>query len=264
MVLTTYGRSTGFCVDPIEKKPLNHFLPGTSGLVVRHGGLQPGLQVLSELGYFQIARQSSGSASRREPETIAEAAVQLGCHSVAFTYNDPVIWAEYAIDTARACRARGIKTVAVTAGYITPAARGAFFEVMDAANVDLKAFTEEFYQHLTYSHLQPVLDTLRVAQAGNRRLVRDHESDHSAGKRLAGRNPPHVRLDSRSCRRRSAGALHGVSSRLPLARPSRHAARHVARRLRHRPSRRESSTCTSETCTIRATRARTVPSVRRC
>src|SRR4029077_14668465 len=95
------------------------------------------------------------------PEAIAEAASELGCRSVAFTYNDSVIWAEYAIDVARACRAIGIKTVAVTAGYITPLARGPFYEVMDAANVDLKGFTEDFYQHLTLSHLQPVLDTLR-------------------------------------------------------------------------------------------------------
>ena len=107
--LTTYGRSTGFCIDPIEKKPLNHFYPGHQRAVVRHGRLQPGLQVLPELGHLQVARGRRGSASRPTPETIAEAAAQLGCRSVAFTYNDPVIWAEYAIDTARACRERGVQ-----------------------------------------------------------------------------------------------------------------------------------------------------------
>jgi pyruvate formate lyase activating enzyme len=98
---------------------------------------------------------------RASPETIAEAAAASGCRSVAFTYNDPVIFAEYAIDTARACHARGVKTVAVTAGYIHAEPRRAFFDVMDAANVDLKAFTEEFYFKLTGAHLQPVLETLK-------------------------------------------------------------------------------------------------------
>ena len=98
------------------------------------------------------------------PESIARAAVAHKCRSVAYTYNDPVIWAEYAIDTARACRALGVKNVAVTAGYIHPRAREAFFEPMDAANVDLKGFTEEFYYHITYSHLQPVLETLEWLQ----------------------------------------------------------------------------------------------------
>src|SRR5690606_34528119 len=88
------------------------------------------------------------------PEHIARACKQLGCHSVAFTYNDPVIWAEYAMETAAACHAVGVKTVAVTAGYITPEARGPFFDCIDAANVDLKAFTEEFYHKITLSHLE--------------------------------------------------------------------------------------------------------------
>ncbi len=163
IVLTTYGRSTGFCVDPIEKKPLNHFFPGSSVLSFGTAGCNLGCKFCQNwsISKSREVRQLSEHAT---PHTIATAASQLGCRSVAFTYNDPVIWAEYAIDTAPACHALGIKTVAVTAGYITASARQAFFEVMDAANVDLKAFTEQFYQQLTLSHLQPVLDTLSWMQ----------------------------------------------------------------------------------------------------
>ncbi|MDX1948008.1 MAG: AmmeMemoRadiSam system radical SAM enzyme [Pirellulaceae bacterium] len=160
MLLTTYGRSTGFCIDPIEKKPLNQFYPGTSVLSFGTAGCNLGCKFCQnwDISKSRDIQRLSESAS---PEAIARAAEQLGCHSVAFTYNDPVVWAEYAIDAARACRAAGIKTVAVTAGYITPAARGPFYEVMDAANVDLKGFTEDFYWHLTNSHLEPVKETLR-------------------------------------------------------------------------------------------------------
>ena len=159
MWLTTYGRSTGFCVDPIEKKPLNHFYPGTSVLSFGTAGCNLACKFCQNwsISKSREVRQLSQSAT---PETITNAAHQLACRSVAFTYNDPIIWAEYAIDTARECRAQGIKTVAVTAGYITESARSSFFEFIDAANVDLKAFTENFYQQLTLSHLQPVLDTI--------------------------------------------------------------------------------------------------------
>lgn len=160
MVLSTYGRSTGFCIDPIEKKPLNHFYPGTSVLSFGTAGCNLGCKFCQNWSISK-SREVELLSESASPEAIATAARELGCRSVAFTYNDPVVWAEYAIDTARACRAAGVKTVAVTAGYITPAARGPFYEVMDAANVDLKGFTEEFYQKLTLSHLQPVLDTLR-------------------------------------------------------------------------------------------------------
>jgi AmmeMemoRadiSam system radical SAM enzyme/AmmeMemoRadiSam system protein B/AmmeMemoRadiSam system protein A len=159
MVLSTYGRSTGFCVDPIEKKPLNHFYPGTAVLSFGTAGCNLGCKFCQNWDISK-SREIERLSEVATPESIAEAARQLGCHSVAFTYNDPVIWAEYAIDTARACHAVGVRTVAVTAGYITELARGPFYEVMDAANVDLKGFTEDFYQHLTLSHLQPVLDTL--------------------------------------------------------------------------------------------------------
>ncbi len=159
MVLATYGKSTGFCIDPIEKKPLNHFYPGTPVLSFGTAGCNLGCKFCQNWDISK-SREVSRLSSRAEPETIARAAVQTGCQSVAFTYNDPVIWAEYAIDTARACHAVGIKTVAVTAGYISAEARAEFFAEMDAANVDLKAFTEEFYRTITYSHLQPVLETI--------------------------------------------------------------------------------------------------------
>src|SRR4051794_10053798 len=164
MVLTTYGRSTGFCIDPIEKKPLNHFYPGTSVLSFGTAGCNLGCKFCQN---WDISKSREGArlSEQATPRAIAEAARALGCKSGAFTYKHPGIRAEYAIDPARACRAAGVKTVAVTAGYITPEARGPFFEFMDAANVDLKGFTEHFYKHVTYSHLRPVLDTLAWLKA---------------------------------------------------------------------------------------------------
>lgn len=160
MILTTYGKSTGFCIDPIEKKPLNHFLPGTSVLSFGTAGCNLGCRFCQNWEISK-SREIEALSEQATPEQIADAAWRAGCRSVAFTYNDPVIWAEYAIDTARACHERGIKTVAVTAGYIMPEARREFYSVIDAANVDLKAFTELFYQQITLSNLSPVLDTLR-------------------------------------------------------------------------------------------------------
>jgi len=159
MMLTTYGRSTGFCIDPIEKKPLNHFLPGTSVLSFGTAGCNLGCKFCQNWDISK-SREVERLSELAGPEAIAQAAKHFQCRSVAYTYNDPVVWAEYAIDTAQACRAAGIKNVAVTAGYISPAARRPFYEYMDAANVDLKAFTEEFYYKVTSSHLQPVLETI--------------------------------------------------------------------------------------------------------
>ena len=160
IVLTTYGRSTGFCIDPIEKKPLNHFFPGTAVLSFGTAGCNLGCKFCQNHDISK-ARKVELLSEVATPETIARAAKQLGCHSVAYTYNDPVVWAEYAIDTARACRAVGLKSVAVTAGYLSAEARAPFFEYFDAVNVDLKGFTEAFYQGLTLSHLRPVLETLQ-------------------------------------------------------------------------------------------------------
>lgn len=160
LVLNTYGWSTGFCIDPVEKKPLNHFYPGTSVLSFGTAGCNLGCKFCQAWEITKSHDVLHLLSQHATPEMIAEAAVRLGCRSVAFTYNDPVIWAEYAIDTAHACHERGLKTIAKTAGYINAEPRRDFFEVMDAADVDLKGFTEQFYQHYTLSHLQPVLETL--------------------------------------------------------------------------------------------------------
>ncbi|MBK8908288.1 MAG: AmmeMemoRadiSam system radical SAM enzyme [Rhodospirillales bacterium] len=159
VVLTTYGRSSGFCIDPIEKKPLNHFLPGTPILSFGTAGCNLTCRFCQNWDISK-SREFDTLTAKATPEAIADAAVESGCRSVAFTYNDPVIFLEYAVDVAKACRARGLKTVAVTAGYICDAPRVEFFRHMDAANVDLKGFSEDFYQRLCSGHLQPVLDTL--------------------------------------------------------------------------------------------------------
>ena len=159
MVLTTYGRSSGFCVDPIEKKPLNHFYPGSSVLSFGTAGCNLGCRFCQNWDISK-SREIDRLADEASPEAIAARAVELGCKSVAFTYNDPVIFAEYAMDVADACHERGIQAVAVTAGYMRAQARREFYGKMDAANVDLKAFTEDFYRNITFSHLQPVLETL--------------------------------------------------------------------------------------------------------
>lgn len=159
MVSTTYGRSSGFCVDPIEKKPLNHFLPGTPVFSFGTAGCNLACKFCQNWDISK-SRQVDTLASTASPQQIAATAKELGCRSVAYTYNDPVIFLEYAVDTAAACRERGLKSVAVTAGYICEAPRVEFFSHMDAANIDLKAFTEDFYRGLTGGRLQPVLDTL--------------------------------------------------------------------------------------------------------
>jgi pyruvate formate lyase activating enzyme len=159
MVLTTYGRSSGFCIDPIEKKPLNQFFPGSSVLSFGTAGCNLACKFCQNWDISK-SREMDTLMDEASPQTIAAAAKVDGCRSVAFTYNDPVIFAEYAMDTADACRALGIKAVAVTAGYIGTEARRDFYAKMDAANVDLKGFTDEFYVKLCGAHLQPVLDTL--------------------------------------------------------------------------------------------------------
>jgi pyruvate formate lyase activating enzyme len=159
IVLTTYGRSSGYCIDPIEKKPLNHFLPGTPVLSFGTAGCNLTCKFCQNWDISK-SREWDTLADQAMPEAIAKAAAAHGCRSVAFTYNDPVIFLEYAVDVAAACREVGVRTVAVTAGYISPEPRKEFFRAMDAANVDLKGFTERFYRELSSASLANVLDTL--------------------------------------------------------------------------------------------------------
>ena len=164
MVLTTYGRSSGFCIDPIEKKPLNHFYPGSSVFSFGTAGCNLACKFCQNWDISK-SREMDRLMDQASPERIAEVALETGCRSVAFTYNDPVIFAEYALDAADACHALGVQTVAVTAGYIHAAPRREFFAKMDAANVDLKGFSEAFYFHQTGAHLAPVLETLEFIHA---------------------------------------------------------------------------------------------------
>jgi len=159
VVLTTYGRSSGFCVDPIEKKPLNHFLPGTSVLSFGTAGCNLGCRFCQNWDISK-SKEIDTLADAASPEHIAATALDLGCKSVAFTYNDPTIFWEYARDIAIACHEVGVSTVAVTAGYMCAEPRAAFYEHVDAANVDLKGFTEDFYRHVAMAELGAVLDTL--------------------------------------------------------------------------------------------------------
>ena len=162
VVLTTYGRSSGFCIDPVEKKPLNHFLPGTQVFSFGTAGCNLACKYCQNWE-ISTSREMNLLAEEASPSQIARTAANWQCSSVAFTYNDPVIFAEYAIDTAVACRAAGLASIAVTAGYINPEARRDFFAVMDAANIDLKGFSDSFYQQVTGARLRPVLDTISYA-----------------------------------------------------------------------------------------------------
>ena len=160
LVLTSWGRSSGFCCDPIEKKPLNHFLPGTSILSFGTAGCNLACKYCQNWDISK-ARRTDALAAEATPDDVAASAVAHKCRSVAFTYNDPIVFLEYAVDTARACRAADLRTVAVTAGYVCEEPREEFFKSMDAANVDLKAFTEKFYWKLCGGHLEPVKETLQ-------------------------------------------------------------------------------------------------------
>ena len=163
VVLTTYGRSSGFCIDPIEKKPLNHFLPGTPVLSFGTAGCNLTCRFCQNWSISK-SREVDTLSDQATPERIAAAALEHGCPSVAFTYNDPVIFLEYAVDIARACHAVGVKTVAVTAGYMCAEPRREFYQHMDAANVDLKGFTETFYQKICGARLEAILETLVYLQ----------------------------------------------------------------------------------------------------
>jgi pyruvate formate lyase activating enzyme len=161
--LYTYGRSSGFCVDPIEKKPLNHFLPGSAVLSFGTAGCNLACKFCQNWDIAK-SREMDTLADSASPDELASMASRLGCASVAFTYNDPTVFMEYAIDVADACRTKRVRTVAVTAGYICPEPRQEFFAAMDAANIDLKAFTERFYRSVCGAELAPVLETLEYVK----------------------------------------------------------------------------------------------------
>ncbi len=162
IVSTTYGRSSGYCIDPIEKKPLNHFLPGTPVLSFGTAGCNLTCKFCQNWDISK-SRDIDTLADSASPEAIADAAVRLGCTSVAFTYNDPVVFLEYAVDTALACREAGIRTVGVTAGYIEPGPRAELFGAMDAVNIDLKGFTQDYYRKVCGGDLDKVLETIEWA-----------------------------------------------------------------------------------------------------
>lgn len=159
LVLTTWGRTSGIAVDPIEKKPLYHFLPGSRVLSFGTAGCNLTCRFCQNWDISK-SRSTERLGVEASPAMLALLAEREGCPSVAFTYNDPVIFLEYAVDTAAACHARGIRTVAVTAGYVLPAARRVFFAAMDAANVDLKGFSERFYHDVCGASLAAVQETL--------------------------------------------------------------------------------------------------------
>ncbi len=159
MILTTWGLTSGLFVDPVEKKPLNHFYPGTSVLSFGTAGCNLTCKNCQNWEMTK-SRNTEQLSKKADPSEIARLAKKSHCKSVAFTYNDPVIFAEFAIDTAIACREAGLKSIAVTAGYIHPEPARAFFPFIDAANVDLKGFSEDFYYKITGGHLAPVLDLL--------------------------------------------------------------------------------------------------------
>lgn len=159
IVLTTYGRSSGFCIDPIEKKPLHHFLPGSAVLSFGTAGCNLSCRFCQNWDITK-SREIDTLADAAMPDAIARAAVEHGCRSVAFTYNDPVVFLEYAADVADACHAAGVRTVSVSNGYMLPGPREQLYSRIDAANIDLKGFTDDFYRHVCGGGLAPVLDSL--------------------------------------------------------------------------------------------------------
>ncbi|MBS0392999.1 MAG: AmmeMemoRadiSam system radical SAM enzyme [Proteobacteria bacterium] len=162
--LYSYGRSSGFCVDPIEKKPLNHFLPGSAVLSFGTAGCNLACKFCQNWDMSK-SREMDTLADSATPAELAAAAQRLGCASIAYTYNDPTVFLEYAVDVAQAAHERGVRSVAVTAGYMLPAPRADFFSHMDAANIDLKSFSERFYREICGAELQPVLETLEYVHS---------------------------------------------------------------------------------------------------
>ena len=240
MELTGYGRSTGFCVDPIEKKPLNHFLPGSAVLSFGTAGCNLACAFCQNRDISK-SREVARLSARATPETIARAAERLGCASVAYTYNDPVIFMEYALDTAEACRAKGVKNVAVTAGFVCEEPRKRLFGAMDAANVDLKGFTERFYAKRCAGALAPVLDTLKYLVHETERLDRDHDALDSGRERFRGGDRGADAMDGEGAQARRSAAFHRLPPRLSHAGDAADAAGDAAEGARDRDPQRASS-----------------------
>jgi AmmeMemoRadiSam system radical SAM enzyme len=237
IVLTTYGRSSGYCVDPIEKKPLNHFLPGSAVLSFGTAGCNLGCRFCQNWDISK-SRETDTLADHAAPPAIAWAAAQFGCRSVAFTYNDPVIFLEYAIDVADACHQAGVKAVAVTARYMCPEPRAEFYRHIDAANVDLKGFTGDFYRRTCLAGLDPVLETL---------LYLRHETGvwlEITNLLIPGLNDSDAEIDAltrwggRAAGPGRAGALHRVPPGLQDAGPAAHPAPDADPGPPHRPGQR--------------------------
>ena len=237
VVLTTYGRSSGFCIDPIEKKPLNHFLPGTPVLSFGTEGCNLSCKFCQNWDISK-SREIAKLSDEAPPDAIARAAQKLRCRSVAFTYNDPTIFLEYGVDVARACHERGIQTVAVTAGYICEAPRAELYRHIDAANVDLKGFTERFYWEITGAHLAPVLETLVYLKERHGRVARDHEPRDSGAQRLRGRDRRDDAVGRRKPGTGRAHALQCIPSRLEDARRAADASADARARAPDRPGQR--------------------------
>ena len=224
VVLTTYGRSSGYCIDPIEKKPLNHFLPGTPVLSFGTAGCNLGCKFCQNWDISK-SREIDTLSDTASPELIAKAAQKLGCRSVAFTYNDPVIFMEYAIDVAKACHAVDIKSVAVTAGEMCEEPRAEFYAHMDAANVDLKGFTEEFYHEVLPATCSRCSTCSCTSNTTHRSGSRSRRCSFPARMIPTPKSTPR-QMDRGKSRAGGAAALHGLPSRFPHARQTAHAAGH--------------------------------------
>lgn len=157
----TYGKVSSVHVDPIEKKPFFHVLPGSKAFSIATTGCNLRCSFCQN---WQISQVFSWEAQTQEatPEQVVEAAVQSRAESIAFTYNEPIIFYEYMLDIAKLAKQQGLKTVVVSAGYINPEPLRELLPYLDAYKVDLKAYKESFYQKLTGGHLAPILETMKI------------------------------------------------------------------------------------------------------
>lgn len=156
-----YGNPCAVHVDPIEKKPLYHFLPSTKAFSIATAGCNLACLNCQNWNISQASPEDTTNYDLM-PEQVVEECLNYKCRSIAYTYSDPIAFYEYTYDTAKLARARGIKNVIITAGYINEKPLRQFCEVVDAANVDLKSFSDEIYMMLNAGKLKPVLDTIKI------------------------------------------------------------------------------------------------------